>query len=83
MEYLPWIVIGAIAGFLASQLVSKRGSGLIIDVLLGIVGAVVASWLAQTLRLADVTGLNLYSILITTGGAFGVLILYHGLRPSS
>jgi uncharacterized membrane protein YeaQ/YmgE (transglycosylase-associated protein family) len=80
MGILAWIVLGLIAGFLGSKIVNKRGEGMLLDIVLGIVGAVVGGWLAGFFGLAGVTGLNLYSILIATLGAVVVLWLYHALR---
>jgi len=83
MSYLAWIVLGLIAGFLGSKIVNKRGEGLLLDIVLGIVGAVVGGWLAGFFGLGGVSGLNLYSILIATLGAVVVLWLYHMIRRSA
>jgi uncharacterized membrane protein YeaQ/YmgE (transglycosylase-associated protein family) len=83
MSILAWIVLGLIAGFVGSKLVNRRGEGLIMDIVLGIVGAVVGGWLAGFLGLAGVSGLNLYSILIAIGGAIVVLLVYHAIRRAA
>ena len=80
MSFLAWIVLGLIAGFLGSKIVNKRGEGMLMDILLGIVGAVVGGWLAGFFGLAGVSGVNLYSILIATCGAIVVLWVYHAVR---
>jgi uncharacterized membrane protein YeaQ/YmgE (transglycosylase-associated protein family) len=46
MSYLAWIVLGLIAGFIGSKIVNRTGEGLMLDIVLGIVGAVVGGWLA-------------------------------------
>jgi uncharacterized membrane protein YeaQ/YmgE (transglycosylase-associated protein family) len=79
MSFLAWIVLGLIAGFIASKIVNKSGEGLIMDIILGIVGAVVGGWLFNTFGHMGVTGLNLYSILVAIVGAIIVLIIYHAL----
>ena len=79
MSFLAWIVLGLIAGFIASKIVNKSGEGVIMDVILGIVGAVVGGWLFNTFGHMGVTGLNLYSILVAVVGAIIVLIIYHAL----
>lgn len=79
MSFLAWIVLGLIAGFIASKIVNKSGEGVIMDIILGIVGAVVGGWLFNTFGHMGVTGLNLYSILIAVIGAIIVLIIYHAL----
>lgn len=75
MGLLVWIVLGAIAGFLANLLMGGR-TGVIGTILLGIIGAVVGGWLAGTvLGVADVTGLNLESVLVAVFGAIVVIFL--------
>jgi uncharacterized membrane protein YeaQ/YmgE (transglycosylase-associated protein family) len=80
MSFLAWIVLGLVAGFLASKLVNKRGEGMILDILLGIVGSIVGGWLFRTFGASGVTGLNLYSLVVAVIGAVAVLVLYHALR---
>jgi uncharacterized membrane protein YeaQ/YmgE (transglycosylase-associated protein family) len=79
MSFLAWIVLGLISGFIASKIVNKSGSGTLMDIVLGIVGAVVGGWLFDTIGHVGVTGLNLYSILVAVVGAVVVLIIYHAL----
>ena len=79
MSFLAWIVLGLISGFIASKIVNKSGAGTIMDIVLGIVGAVVGGWLFSTLGHVGVTGLNLYSVLVAVVGAVIVLIAYHAL----
>lgn len=79
MSFIAWIVLGLIAGFIASKLVNKTGEGLIVDILLGIVGAFLGGWLFNEFGMAGVTGLNLYSMLVAVVGAVIFLVLYHML----
>ena len=79
MSILAWIVLGVVAGFIASKLVNKSGSGLIMDLVLGIIGAVVGGFLFQQFGHAGVSGLNLYSLLVAVVGAVVVLVVYHAL----
>ncbi len=79
MGIIAWLVLGAVAGFLASLIVNKQGEGMLMDIVLGIVGAVVGGFIAQFAGFAGITGLNLYSILIAVGGAVVVLLVYHAL----
>ena len=80
MSFLAWIILGLLAGFIGSKLVNRRGEGLILDILLGIVGAVVGGWLFNRFGVAGVTGLNLYSLLVAVVGAVLVLVIYHAVR---
>src|ERR1700674_516612 len=80
MSFLAWIVLGLLAGFIGSKLVNRRGEGIFLDVLLGVVGAVVGGWLFNRFGAAGVSGLNLYSLLVAVIGAVVVLLVYHALR---
>ena len=80
MSFLAWIALGLIAGFIGRKIVNKSGEGLIVDILLGIVGAVVGGWLFNRFGQAGVTGLNLYSIVVAVVGAVAVLLVYHAIR---
>jgi uncharacterized membrane protein YeaQ/YmgE (transglycosylase-associated protein family) len=79
MSIIAWIILGLIAGFLGSKIVNKSGEGVLLDIVLGIVGAVVGGYLFQTFGMAGVSGVNLYSILVAVVGAVVVLILYHAI----
>jgi uncharacterized membrane protein YeaQ/YmgE (transglycosylase-associated protein family) len=82
MSILTWIVLGLISGFLASKIVNKHGEGILMDIILGIVGAVVGGFVFSLFGATGVTGLNLYSLLVAVIGAIVVLILYHAIRRS-
>jgi uncharacterized membrane protein YeaQ/YmgE (transglycosylase-associated protein family) len=79
MSFVAWIVLGLIAGFIASKIVNKSGEGVILDIILGVVGSVVGGWLFNTFGMAGVTGVNIYSILVAVVGAIVVLVIYHAL----
>ncbi len=79
MSFLAWIILGLIAGFIGSKIVNKSGEGIFLDIILGIVGAVVGGWLFTLFGAHGVTGLNLYSILVAAIGAIVVLWIYHAL----
>jgi uncharacterized membrane protein YeaQ/YmgE (transglycosylase-associated protein family) len=80
MSFLAWIVLGLLAGFIGSKIVNQRGAGVITDIILGVVGALVGGWLFQRFGAAGVTGLNLYSLLVAVVGAVVVLLVYHLIR---
>ena len=79
MSILAWIVLGLISGFIASKIVNKTGEGIVLDIVLGIVGAVVGGWLFSTFGMARVSGVNLYSMFVAVIGAIVVLFLYHAI----
>ena len=79
MSILAWIVLGLIAGFIGSKIVNRTGEGIILDIVLGIVGAVVGGFLFRLVGVQGVTGLNLWSLLVAVVGAVVFLLLYHAL----
>jgi uncharacterized membrane protein YeaQ/YmgE (transglycosylase-associated protein family) len=83
MSIIAWIILGLIAGFVASKIVNRTGEGVILDVLLGISGAVVGGWLFHIFGMSGVTGLNVYSMVVATVGATVFLVVYHGLSRGS
>ena len=79
MGIVAWIVLGAIAGFITNMIMGGR-EGVIGTIVLGIVGAVVGGYLAGTvLRVADVTGINIESIVVSVIGAVIVVAVYRAL----
>ena len=79
MGIIAWIVLGLIAGFIASKIVNHTGSGILMDMVLGIVGALVGGFLFSMFGAVGVTGFNIYSMLVAVVGAVVVLWLYHML----
>ncbi len=77
---LSWIVLGLIGGFIGSKIVNKSGEGIFLDIVLGIVGAVVGGYLFSMIGGHPVTGVNLYSILVAAVGSIVVLVVYHMIR---
>jgi uncharacterized membrane protein YeaQ/YmgE (transglycosylase-associated protein family) len=79
MSFLAWIVLGLLAGFIGSKMVNKQGEGMFLDIILGIVGAVVGGWVFTLFGASGVTGLNLYSIFVAVVGSVIFLVIYHAL----
>ena len=77
MSIIGWIVLGLIAGFIASHLVNRRGEGFLLDIVLGVIGAIVGGWLFSAFGGIGVTGFNLYSMVVAVIGAIIVLLIYH------
>lgn len=76
MGILAWIILGAIAGWLTNMIMGGK-EGVIATIILGIIGAVVGGWLAGTvLKVADVTGINIESIIVAVVGAVIVVAVY-------
>jgi uncharacterized membrane protein YeaQ/YmgE (transglycosylase-associated protein family) len=73
---VAWIILGAIAGFITNMIMGGK-EGVIATVILGIIGAVVGGYLAGTvLKVADVTGINVESIVVAVIGGVIVVALY-------
>ena len=79
MSIIAWLVLGAIAGFIASKIIESSGQGLLLDIVLGIVGSVVGGYVFTLLGAAPVTGFNLYSMFVAIVGAIIVLVIYHAI----
>jgi len=83
MSVLAWIVLGLIAGFIASNILNRSGQGLLLDIVLGIVGAVVGGFLFSAIGATGITGFNLWSILVAITGAVVALWIYHAVAGRS
>ena len=79
MSILALLVLGLISGFIASKIVNHTGAGLLLDIVLGIVGAMVGGWLFASLGATPITGFNIYSMFVAVVGAVVVLVIYHAL----
>ena len=77
MSILGWILLGLIAGFLGSKIVNKSGQGMLLDMALGVIGAIVGGFLFSLFGATGVTGLNIYSLIVAVIGSILVLWLYH------
>jgi uncharacterized membrane protein YeaQ/YmgE (transglycosylase-associated protein family) len=73
------MVLGLLAGFIGSKIVNKQGEGLILDIVLGIVGAIAGGFVFNALGASGVSGLNLYSLFVAVVGSVLLLVLYHAL----
>ena len=79
MSILAWIVLGLIAGFIASKIVNKTGEGILLDIVLGIVGAVIGGFLFNLVGIGGVTGFNIWSLFVAVIGAIVFLVVYHAI----
>jgi uncharacterized membrane protein YeaQ/YmgE (transglycosylase-associated protein family) len=79
MSIFAWIVLGLFAGFIASKIVNKRGEGVVLDVVLGIVGAVVGGFLFHLVGATGVNGFNVWSLFVAVIGAMTVIGVYHAI----
>src|SRR6202045_2911044 len=79
MSIIGWIILGLISGFIASKIVNRTGEGFFLDIVLGIVGAIVGGFIFTAVGATGVTGFNLYSMFVAVVGAIVVLVLYHAV----
>ncbi len=80
MSLFAWLLLGLVSGFIASHLVNHRGEGMVLDILLGIVGAIVGGWLFHLFGAIGVAQFNLYGLIVAVAGAVVVLFVYHAIR---
>ena len=77
MGILSWLILGLIAGWIGSKIVNNTGEGFFLDIVLGIVGALVGGFLFSLVGAEGVSGLNLYSMFVAVVGSIVVLVIYH------
>lgn len=80
MSILTWIILGLIAGFIASKIVNKAGEGIFLDIILGIAGAIVGGFIFRFFGASGATGFNIYSLIVAVVGSIIFLLVYHALR---
>jgi uncharacterized membrane protein YeaQ/YmgE (transglycosylase-associated protein family) len=79
MSVIGWIVLGLISGFIASKIVNKSGEGVVLDIVLGIVGALVGGFIFNAVGAVGVDGFNIWSMFVAVLGAVVVLVAKHAL----
>jgi uncharacterized membrane protein YeaQ/YmgE (transglycosylase-associated protein family) len=80
MSLFAWLLLGLVAGFIASHMVNHRGEGMVLDILLGIVGAILGGWIFHYFGAPGVTRLSLYSLVVAVAGSVLFLVVYHAIR---
>lgn len=80
MAIIIWIIFGAVVGWVASAIMGS-GGGLLWDIAVGIVGAVLGGWIMSLLGYGDVSGFNLYSFLVALLGACVLIVVVRAVRP--
>ena len=77
MGIIAWVILGLLAGWIASKMVYGSGSGLVMNLVLGVVGAFVGGLLVGLLGGTGVTGFNIWSLIVAVLGAVVVLWIYN------
>jgi uncharacterized membrane protein YeaQ/YmgE (transglycosylase-associated protein family) len=81
MGIILWIIFGALAGWIAARIMGSR-DGLLMDIIIGIVGAVIGGWIMSALGQSGVSGFNLYSFLVAILGAVVLIAIVRAIRGS-
>lgn len=81
MEFLLWIVLGGIAGWIASMIM-KTNQGLLLDIVVGIVGALIGGFIMQSFGQAPASGFNFYSLFVAVLGAVVLLAIVKLIRKA-
>jgi uncharacterized membrane protein YeaQ/YmgE (transglycosylase-associated protein family) len=79
MSILGGLVLGLIAGFTGSKIVNNSGQGVVVDIVVGVIGALVGGVVFTRLGAHGVDGFNLYSMFVAVVGAIIVLVLHHAV----
>jgi uncharacterized membrane protein YeaQ/YmgE (transglycosylase-associated protein family) len=79
MSVICWGVVGLAAGFVASKLMNGRGVGMAMDLVLGLIGAVIGGWIFRSVGIYDATGFNIWSLLVAVSGASVLLMFWHAM----
>jgi uncharacterized membrane protein YeaQ/YmgE (transglycosylase-associated protein family) len=79
MSLIAWIFLGLVSGFIANKLVTGSGAGLLLDVILGVIGAVVGGVTLHLIGEGGVTGFNLWSLFVSVFGAVLALVAYRAV----
>jgi len=81
MGILLWIIFGALVGWIASLIMNTDGQqGTILNIIVGIVGAVVGGWVMSTMGESGVSGFNLYSFIVALVGAVLLIAVVKAVR---
>jgi uncharacterized membrane protein YeaQ/YmgE (transglycosylase-associated protein family) len=80
MGFITWIILGALAGWIASMIMKTDAEqGAIANIIVGIIGAVIGGFIMQLFGASGVDGFNLYSIMVAIGGAVVLLAIYRAV----
>jgi uncharacterized membrane protein YeaQ/YmgE (transglycosylase-associated protein family) len=80
MGIISWIILGLLAGFVASKVVTGRSQGVALDIVFGIVSALIGGWLFNSLAAVRATGFNFWSLFVAMIGAVVLLVIWHAVR---
>lgn len=73
MSIIAWIVLGLVAGFLGSKIVNRRGMGVVLDTVVGVLGALIGGFLFHNFGVRGLSGFSWWSLLVATVGSVVLL----------
>ncbi len=79
MSILTWIILGLIVGLIANKLLNKTGEDVLMNIVLGGIGAVLGGELINKFGIAGAAWLNMWSVLMSVSGAALFLVVYNAL----
>ncbi len=79
MSIIAWVILGLLAGFIGSKIVNRGGEGVVLDIVLGVVGAVVGGFVFNAFGAVGITGFDIRSLIVAVIGAVIVLVVYHAV----
>lgn len=81
MEILLWIIFGGLVGWVASLIMKTDAQqGIVLNIVVGIVGAVIGGWLMNVMGKSGVEGFNIYSFIVALLGACVLIVIVRALR---
>ena len=82
MGIILWIIFGGLVGWIASAIMGSH-EGVVMDIIIGIVGAIIGGWLMSFFGNTGVTGFNLYSFLVALLGAVVLIAIVRAVRRTA
>jgi uncharacterized membrane protein YeaQ/YmgE (transglycosylase-associated protein family) len=79
MTVITWIFLGLVAGFIGSRIMSDSRGSVFVDIVLGVIGALVGGFLFQLVGYRGVTGFDPWSVFVAVVGSVIVLAAYHAV----
>ena len=79
MSIIAWIVLGLLAGWIASMIMGSGGYGVVGDIIVGIIGALIGGFITGPLFGIDVSGFNVTSLIVAVVGAIILIAIYRAV----
>jgi len=80
MPFIAWIILGLLAGFLGSKIANRTGKGVLLDLMIGVAGALLGGFIFEKFSARGASDLNLWSLSFATSGAVFLVIVFHTFR---